>query len=118
MSVLDNVRLGGFVSERANAVEIALLLPRARRDRVDSTDAALDLLSFVGLAERANVLAGDLPHGQLRLVEIARALAGRPALLLLDEPAAGLSMTELDRLGALIDAIAKRGTTVLIVEHT
>ena len=117
MSVLDNVRLGGFVSERANAVEIALLLPRARRDRVDSAGAALDLLSFVGLAERANVLAGDLPHGQLRLVEIARALAGRPALLLLDEPAAGLSMTELDRLGALIDAIAKRGTTVLIVEH-
>ncbi len=117
MSVLDNVRLGGFVRERANAAEVALALPRARRDHDESTAEAMALLRFVGLAERARELAGDLPHGQQRLVEIARALAGRPALLLLDEPAAGLSMDELDRLGALIQSIAALGTTVLIVEH-
>ncbi len=117
MSVLDNVRLGGFVSERATAVEIAFGLQRARRDRHEGSMAAMTLLQFVGLAERADDLAGDLPHGQQRLVEIARALAGRPSLLLLDEPAAGLSMDELDRLGALIEAIAALGTTVLIVEH-
>lgn len=117
MSVIDNVRLGGFVSEHASAAEIALGLPRARSDRRHSTAAALSLLRFVGLSDRQHTLAGDLPHGQQRLVEIARALAGQPSLLLLDEPAAGLSMDELDRLGALIEAIVARGTTVLIVEH-
>ena len=117
MTVLDNVRLGSFVSEKASALDIALGLPRGRRDRHEGSSAALELLHFVGLADRADDLAGDLPHGQQRLVEIARALAGRPSLLLLDEPAAGLSMDELDRLGALIDAIAALGTTVLIVEH-
>ena len=60
---------------------------------------------------------GELPHGQQRLVEIARALMGRPRLLLLDEPAAGLSLTEIDRLGALIRSIAGLGVTVVIVEH-
>jgi ABC-type branched-subunit amino acid transport system ATPase component len=117
LSVLDNVRLGGFASERASAFEILLGLPRAQQDRRDGSAAAMTLLRFVGLAERAGDLAGDLPHGQQRLVEIARAMAGRPSLLLLDEPAAGLSMDELDRLGALIEAIAARGTTVLVVEH-
>ena len=117
MTVLDNVRLGGFVSERATALEIALSLPRSRADHRESSAAALALLRFVGLAERANDVAGDLPHGQQRLVEIARAMAGRPSLLLLDEPAAGLSMDELDRLGALIEAIVALGTTVLVVEH-
>lgn len=117
VTVRDNVRLGGFASERATAVEIALGLPRARRDRQEGSAAAMALLRFVGLGERADDLAGDLPHGQQRLVEIARAMAGHPSLLLLDEPAAGLSMDELDRLGALIEAIAALGTTVLIVEH-
>ena len=117
MTVLDNVRLGGFVSERATALEIALGLPRGRADHRESSAAAMALLRFVGLAERANDLAGDLPHGQQRLVEIARAMAGGPSLLLLDEPAAGLSMDELDRLGALIEAIVALGTTVLVVEH-
>ena len=117
MTVLDNVRLGGFVSERATALEIALGLPRSQADRREGSAAAMRLLRFVGLADRSNDLAGDLPHGQQRLVEIARAMAGQPSLLLLDEPAAGLSMDELDRLGALIEAIVGLGTTVLVVEH-
>ena len=117
MSVLDNVRLGGYPREKANVIEVVLNLPRARRDRRESTTEAMTLLGFVGLADRAYEIAGELPHGQQRLVEIARALAGRPALLMLDEPAAGLSLDELDRLGALINAITALGTTVLIVEH-
>lgn len=117
MSVLDNVRLGSYASERANVFEVVLNLPRARADDQASIARALGLLDFVGLANLAHEAAGDLPHGQQRLVEIARALAAKPALLLLDEPAAGLSMDELDRLGTLIQAIAQQGTTVLIVEH-
>lgn len=117
MTLLDNVRLGSFGSERASVFEIALHLPRAERDRQQSRATAINLLRFVGLAEHAYDLAGELPHGQQRLVEIARALAGRPGLMLLDEPAAGLSMDELDKLATLIKAISGFGTTVLIVEH-
>ena len=65
----------------------------------------------------ANDPASDIPHGQQRLAEIARALVGRPGLLLLDEPAAGLSLSELDGLSQLVSEIAKLGTTVVIVEH-
>jgi branched-chain amino acid transport system permease protein len=117
MTVLDNVQLGGFVSEKASAFEIALRLARASRDQAEGQTNAMELLLFVGLAERANDIAGDLPHGQQRLVEIARAMVSRPSLLLLDEPAAGLSLAELDRLGILIEAIVAKGTTVLVVEH-
>jgi branched-chain amino acid transport system permease protein len=117
MTVMENVRLGGYLSEQAHALEVAIRLPRARRDETQAVADAMTLLRFVGLAQRAHDLAGDLPHGQQRLLEIARALARHPSLLLLDEPAAGLSMDELDRLGALIHQIAARGTTVLIVEH-
>jgi branched-chain amino acid transport system permease protein len=117
MTVLDNVLLGAYASERASIVEIALRLPRARREDAELRSIAMHYLTFVGLASRAFDLAGDIPHGQQRLLEIARVLIGRPRLLLLDEPAAGLSMVELDRLGELVRSIAKLGTTVVIVEH-
>jgi ABC-type branched-subunit amino acid transport system ATPase component len=117
LTVLDNVMLGAFTSERATAGEIALTLPRARREDARLRATALDYLDFVGLGSRAGDLAGEVPHGQQRLVEIARALVGRPRLLLLDEPAAGLSMSELDRLDQLIHSIRRLGSTVVIVEH-
>jgi ABC-type branched-subunit amino acid transport system ATPase component len=117
MTVLDNVLLGAYASERASIVEIALRLPRARREDAELRAIAMRYLSFVGLASRSFDLAGDIPHGQQRLLEIARVLIGRPRLLLLDEPAAGLSMVELDRLGELVRSIAQLGTTVVIVEH-
>lgn len=116
-TVLDNVLLGAFPRERASALEIALRLPRARAEARASRADALRYLEFVGLAERASALAGETPHGQQRLLEIARALVGRPKVLLLDEPAAGLSLSELDRLGKLVRAIAENGATVVIVEH-
>lgn len=116
-TVLDNVLLGTFARERATTVEVALRLPRARAEAYLLRKEALHYLSFVGLTEKALVLAGEVPHGQQRLLEIARALAARPKILLLDEPAAGLSLSELDRLGQLIRDIATHGTTVVIVEH-
>jgi ABC-type branched-subunit amino acid transport system ATPase component len=117
LSVLDNALLGAFPAERQGAAAGALCLPRARREQAASLGDALRYLDFVGLADRAMEPAGELPHGQQRLAEIARALVGRPRLLLLDEPAAGLSLAELDRLGELVAAIGALGTTVVIVEH-
>jgi ABC-type branched-subunit amino acid transport system ATPase component/ABC-type branched-subunit amino acid transport system permease subunit len=117
LSVLENVLLGAYPAERQSVVSAALRLPRARREQQASLAQALHYLKFVGLESKAMETAGDLPHGQQRLAEIARALVGRPRLLLLDEPAAGLSLAELDRLGKLIGEIRSLGTTVLIVEH-
>ncbi|HTE35293.1 MAG TPA: branched-chain amino acid ABC transporter ATP-binding protein/permease [Reyranella sp.] len=117
LSVLDNALLGAYPAERQSALSAALRLPLARREQAASLGDALGYLDFVGLAGRALEPAGELPHGQQRLAEIARALVGRPRLLLLDEPAAGLSLDELDRLGELIAAIGRLGTTVVIVEH-
>jgi ABC-type branched-subunit amino acid transport system permease subunit/ABC-type branched-subunit amino acid transport system ATPase component len=117
LSVLDNALLGAFPAERQGAAAAALCLARARREQAASLGDALRYLDFVGLTDRAMEPAGELPHGQQRLAEIARALVGRPRLLLLDEPAAGLSLAELDRLGELVAAIGALGTTVVIVEH-
>jgi branched-chain amino acid transport system ATP-binding protein len=78
---------------------------------------AMELLSFVGLGNRANDRAGALPYGQQRMLEIARALATRPKLFMLDEPAAGLNAAEVDFLLKRLENINKRGITVLVVEH-
>jgi ABC-type branched-subunit amino acid transport system ATPase component/ABC-type branched-subunit amino acid transport system permease subunit len=117
LSVLDNALLGAYPAEHQSALSAALRLPSARREQAASLADALRYLDFVGLADKSREPAGELPHGQQRLAEIARALVGRPRLLLLDEPAAGLSLAELDRLGELIVAIGRLGTTVVIVEH-
>lgn len=117
MTVIENVLLGAFPDERASAAAVALATPFARREAAQLRQRAQDLLSFVGLSAQAHERAGNVPHGQQRLVEIARALMGRPQLLLLDEPAAGLSMEELDRLASLVRAIRTAGITQIIVEH-
>jgi ABC-type branched-subunit amino acid transport system ATPase component len=116
-SVLENVMIGGTIDGEATFVESLLSLPRHRRDETKLRDTAMLALAIVGLERLAPVRADRLQHSELRFTEIARALMLRPAFLLLDEPAAGLSAEEIARLGALIVAIARAGTGVLVVEH-
>lgn len=77
----------------------------------------MEMLEFVGLADQADLPAGELPLGRQRLVELARALAARPELLLLDEPAAGLNIRETEELGELIVGIRERGVTIALIDH-
>ncbi|MGB7043025.1 MAG: branched-chain amino acid ABC transporter ATP-binding protein/permease [Xanthobacteraceae bacterium] len=116
-SVLANVMIGGTIDGQATFAESLLSLPRHRRDENMLRDTAILALAAVGLERLAAVRADRLQHSELRFTEIARALMLRPAFLLLDEPAAGLSAEEIGRLGALIRAIARAGTGVLLVEH-
>jgi ABC-type branched-subunit amino acid transport system ATPase component/ABC-type branched-subunit amino acid transport system permease subunit len=116
-SVLENVMIGGTIDGRGTFVESLLSLPRHRRDEVMLRDAAMLALATVGLERLAAVRADRLQHSELRFTEIARALMLHPTFLLLDEPAAGLSAEEIRRLGALLRAIARAGTGVLLVEH-
>jgi branched-chain amino acid transport system permease protein len=116
-SVLQNVMIGGTIDGECTFVESLLSLPRHRRDEVLLRDTAMLALAAVGLERLASVRADRLQHSELRFTEIARALMLRPAFLLLDEPAAGLSAEEIGRLGALVVAIARAGTGVLLVEH-
>jgi branched-chain amino acid transport system permease protein len=92
-------------------------LPSAQRQEALTRERALQLLSLVDLAHVANQPAGSLPYGLQRRVELARALATEPQLLLLDEPAAGLNPQETAELGELLVRIAKYGVTILMVEH-
>jgi ABC-type branched-subunit amino acid transport system ATPase component/ABC-type branched-subunit amino acid transport system permease subunit len=116
-SVLENVMIGGSIDGEGTFVESLLALPRHRRDEAMLRDTAMLALAAVGLERLAGVRADRLQHSELRFTEIARALMLRPAFLLLDEPAAGLSAAEIERLGTLIQAIARAGTGVLVVEH-
>jgi branched-chain amino acid transport system permease protein len=117
LTALDNVVFGAFIRERASLLGIALRLPYARREARRLREEALGFLDFVGVADRAETEAGETPHGQQRLIEIARAMMGGARLILLDEPAAGLSMAELERLERLIARICALGATIVIVEH-
>jgi branched-chain amino acid transport system permease protein len=116
-SVLENVMIGGNIDASGTFVESLLALPRHWRDEAHLRENAIAALTIVGLERLANVRADRLQHSELRFVEIARALMMKPGFLLLDEPAAGLSVDEIKRLGALITAISKQGTGVLLVEH-
>ena len=117
LAVIENVMLGAYRRERAGFASTALRLPGARAETRRMRAEALDHLEFVGVADHAEDPAGEVPHGQQRLIEIARALMGGARLIMLDEPAAGLSMTELDRLDQLLVRIRKLGATIVIVEH-
>ena len=117
LSVLENIQVGCHLHTRGGIFS-ALMRSRATRETEREVDArARELLDFVGLEGAAESEASALAYGQQRLLEIARALAAKPKLLLLDEPAAGLSADESKRLSAAIRDIARRGTTVLLIEH-
>ena len=117
MSVIENVMVGQHVRTRAGIAACCLRLPRQQREERAIRDAALKQLDFVGLAPLAEASAGSLTFGQRRMVELARALATDPALVLLDEPASGLNNKETGDLGALIQKMRGAGVTVLLVEH-
>ena len=117
LSVLDNVLLGRHGRMR-NGFWVSLLgLPVAQRNEAEARTHALALLEFLGIGEWAHAPAGRLPYGLQRRVELARALATDPQLLLLDEPAAGLNPQETAELGRLLLRIGERGVSVLMVEH-
>jgi len=116
-SVLENVMVGGSILGRATLAETLFALPRHATDEAGLRFRATEALHVVGLETLAEVRADRLQHSELRFVEIARALMARPRFLLLDEPAAGLSPDEIDKLGGLITAVARAGTGVLLVEH-
>lgn len=117
-SVLDNVRLGGHAQSRGDFVSDTLRLPWVRRQEMTISETAWSLLHMLDLEEVALRPAAGLPIGTRKRVELARALAGRPRLLLLDEPAGGLNHEEVGELGALIRRVRdERQVTVLLVEH-
>ncbi len=116
-TVLQNIMVGGTIIGQASFMEALLSLPRQVRDEQRIETTARLALDVIGLGALADIRADRLQHSELRFVEIARALMLRPAFLLLDEPAAGLSPDEIKRLGALIKAVSRRGVGVLLVEH-
>jgi branched-chain amino acid transport system ATP-binding protein len=117
MTVLENVMVGRHVRSRAGFLSCALRLPNMVGEERRIQESAREHLDFVGLLEKADTMALSLPLGHQRYLEIARALALEPRLLLLDEPAAGLDEKETEDLGELIRRIRGRGVTILLVEH-
>lgn len=117
MSALENVMVGAQAHQREGFFAAAFRLPWARAEERAASDDAARLLRLIGIEEWADVPAADLPAGIRRLVEIARALATKPRLLLLDEPAAGLNATETNDLVETLRRVRDAGTTVLVVEH-
>ncbi|KAB2343953.1 ABC transporter ATP-binding protein [Actinomadura rudentiformis] len=117
LSVLDNVRAGTHLWLRQSVFDALLHTPRYRRSEQEATDEAHRWLDFVGLRGERAGLVRNLPYGEQRRVEIARALARRPKLLLLDEPAAGLNHTEKAELLDLIRRIRDLGTAIALIEH-
>jgi branched-chain amino acid transport system ATP-binding protein len=116
-TVLENVVVGTYRHTRAGLLGGMLRLPGAVAEERRALSEAMDCLDFVGLAACADQEAGVLPFGRQRLLEFARALAMRPRLLLLDEPAAGLNDSETEALARLIRQLPGKGITVLLVEH-
>ncbi|MCS7022503.1 MAG: ABC transporter ATP-binding protein [Gemmataceae bacterium] len=117
MTVLENVLIGMSRTLRTPPLLAALGLARHRQEEQQAERRAAELLAFVGLTGRHNELAKNLPYGDQRRLEIARALATQPRLLLLDEPAAGMNPTETADLMQLIRRIRERGITILLIEH-
>jgi branched-chain amino acid transport system ATP-binding protein len=117
MTALENVMVGVHPRSRAGFVAGMFHLPWTWSEERDIARRAREALAFVGAADLAGAEATSLSYGQQRAVELARALAAEPELLLLDEPAAGLNMRETAELAKLIGRIRDRGVTLLIVEH-
>jgi branched-chain amino acid transport system ATP-binding protein len=117
MTVLENVMVGRHCRTRSELFTALLRMPAFYREEREITQSARERLQFVGLLKHGNELAGNLPYGAMRRLEIARALATEPRLLLLDEPTAGMSQAESAEMVDLIQRIAREGVTILLIEH-
>lgn len=117
MSALENVMVGCHLHSDRRFVHALLQLPSIKKTNTEAREAAAELMEQVGLKNYISAQADQLPYGALKRLEIARALATKPRALLLDEPAAGLNPSETQEIDDLIQAIAKSGITVMLVEH-
>ena len=117
MTAIDNVMVGAHLRLNQNLFASMLRLPSVRRADAACRDEAAGLMEFVGVGRHIGDEAGQMSYGALKRLEIARALAAKPKVLLLDEPAAGLNHTETGEIEALIRKVAQSGVTVVLVEH-
>ncbi len=117
MTALENVMAGRHLREGSGLLADLFRLPRTRRDNEATRQAAMALLDWVGLADKAEIPAGSLPYGALKRLEIARAMATDPRVLMLDEPAAGCNPVETEEIDHLIAEVAARGVAVVLIEH-
>jgi branched-chain amino acid transport system permease protein len=117
MTATENVLVGLHHTFKSNVLDVMLQTPRYRREERAARERAASILEFVGLASLANEEARNLPYGKQRLLEIGRALGLNPRLLLLDEPAAGLTAPDIKELMAIIRKIREHGITIILIEH-
>jgi len=117
MTALENVLVGLHHTFRSNIADVGVMSPRYRREERSARERAFNMLRFVGLEHVAGEEARNLPYGKQRLLEIARALALDPQLLLLDEPAAGLTAPDIRELVAIIRKVRNHGITLVLIEH-
>ncbi|WP_268745039.1 ABC transporter ATP-binding protein [Bordetella holmesii] len=117
LTLVENVMIGRQARTKAGVFASVLRTPGERRERAASRARAIELLDDVGLADKADELAGSLPYGEQRQLDIARALATDPQIILLDEPAGGLNLQERLALKALVRKLHGKGYTVVLIEH-
>jgi len=117
LTVLENVMIGAHNSTKANFLAALFRLPSLKEEERKIKEKACEILDFVGLSHCLYLRAGSLPYGQQRLLEMARALAAKPQLLLLDEPTAGMNLTETAELTRIIKRVRDLGVTIFLVEH-
>jgi branched-chain amino acid transport system ATP-binding protein len=117
MTALENVLVGRHSRTREGVVSAVLRGPRFRREETESRDRAMELLDFVGLHGKDGEIARNLPYGDMRRLEIARALATEPKLVLLDEPTAGMNPQETARAAELVQRIRAEGLAIVVIEH-
>lgn len=117
LTVWENVRIGLHTRARTNVLDAVFHTPLARQERETMREESHRLLGLSGLSQFANSEAGSLPYGDQRRLEITRALAANPKLLLLDEPAAGMNRVESEALGSFLGKLRDQGQTILLIEH-
>ena len=117
LSVFDNLRTGHHLQEKVRTLDFIFNTKQNRRVEKETTEKSLEILRFIELEHARQTVAGNLPYGEQRILEIGIALAAQPKMLLLDEPAAGLNHTETQVMMNLISRLSKEGITILLVEH-